>query len=146
MNYTATDVVRKISPLADLDPERITYMLFLSQYNTYKTPIKITIKYMYAGQPLTRLKFWIGHKYKYIIKTDLPDFSEWIGLHHLPPPVEDRIFNTWAKYHDNPNQQLRHIIRKKLNLTPIEKQGDYFGTDVDSYLTAEGFKTIKKEI
>jgi len=146
MNYTATDVVRKISPLADLDPERITYMLFLLQYNTYKTPIKITIKYMYAGQPLTRLKFWIGHKYKYIIQTDLPDFSEWIGLHKLPPPVEDRIFRTWAKYHNNPNQKLRHIIRKKLNLTPIEKQGDYFGTDVDIYLTAEGFKTIKKEI
>jgi len=145
MNYTSIDVVREISTLADLNPERITYMLFLSQYSTYKIgPIKIAIKYMYAGQPITRLKFWIGHKY--IIQTDLPDFSEWIGLHHLPPPVEDRIFNTWAKYHDNPNQQLRHIIRKKLNLTPIEKQGDYFGTDVDSYLTAEGFKTIKKEI
>ena len=144
MNYTSTDVVREISPLADLDPERITYMLFLSQYNTYKTPIKIAIKYMYAGQPITRLKFWISHKY--IIQTDLPDFSEWIGLHKLPPPVDDRIFHTWAKYHKQPTQKLRHVIRKKLNLTPIEKQHDYFGTDVDSYLTAEGFKTIKKEI
>ena len=143
MNYTSTDVVREISTLADLDPERITYMLFLSQYNTYKTPIKIAIKYMYAGQPITRLKFWISHKY--IIQTDLPD-SEWIGLYNLPPPVENRIFNTWANYDNNTNQKLRHMIRKKLNLIPIEKQGDYFGIDVDSYLASEGFKTIKKEI
>ena len=77
MNYTATDVVREISLLADLNAERITYMLFLSQYSTYKIgAIKITIKYMYASQPLTRLNFLIGHKYKYIIQTDLPDFSE----------------------------------------------------------------------
>jgi hypothetical protein len=146
MNYTATDVVRKISLPARLDPERITYMLFLSQYSIYKIgPIKTAIKYMYAGQPITRLKFWIGHKYKYIIQTDLPD-SEWIGLYNLPPPVENRIFNTWANYDNNTNQKLRHEIRKKLNLIPIEKQGDYFGIDVDSYLASEGFKTIKKEI
>ena len=145
MNYTSTDVVREISLLADLNAERITYMLFLSQYSTYKIgPIKIAIKYMYAGQPLTRLRFWIGHKY--IIQTDLPDFSEWIGLHKLPPPVDDRIFRTWAKYHKKPTQKLRHVIRKKLNLIPIEKQDDYFGVDVDRYLAAEGFKTIKKEI
>jgi len=147
MNYTATDVVREISLLADLNAERITYMLFLSQYSTYKIgTIKITIKYMYASQPLTRLNFLIGHKYKYIIQTDLPDFSEWIGLHKLPPPVENRIFHTWAKYHKKPTQKLRHMIRKKLNLIPIEKQDDYFGVDVDRYLAAEGFKTIKKEI
>jgi hypothetical protein len=145
MTYTAVDVVRRASLLADLNAERITYLLFLFQYDIYHIgPIKIAVKYMYAGRPITRLRFYIGHRH--IVETELPDSSEWIGLYRLPPPVDDKIFKTWFKHRNKTIQNLRHTIRKKLRLIPIEKQEDYFGVDVDKYFTTEGFKTIKKEI
>jgi hypothetical protein len=147
MTYTVTDVLRRISFLADLDAERITYLLFLSQYSIYRIgSVKIAVKYMYAGQPITRVRFYIGHKFIVQMDADIPNISELIKPYKLPPPVEDRIFKTWVKYHDEPTQKLRHTIRKKLRLIPIEKQKYYFGVDVDKYFTAEGFKTIKKEI
>ena len=145
MNYTATDFLRKVALLCGLDAERITYLSFLTQYSIYNLGLtNIAIKYMHAGQPITRLKFYIGHKF--IIQTDLPDLPELIGTYRLPPPVKDRIFNVWVKYHDEPTQKLRHIIRKKLRLIPIEKHGDYLGMDVDHYLTTEVFKIVKKEV
>jgi hypothetical protein len=147
MMYTSTDVLCRTSFLADLDVERITYFLFLSQYGIYRIgSVKVVIKYMYAGQPITRVKFYIGHKFIVQMDTDLPDISELIKPYKLPPPVEDRIFKTWAKYHDEPTQKLRHTIRKKLGLIPIEKQKDYLGVDVDKYFETERFKIIKKEI
>jgi hypothetical protein len=147
MKYTATDVLCRISHLADLDAERITYFLFLSQYDIYHIgPVKATTKYMYAGQPITRLRFYIGHKSIIQMNTNLPNISELIKPCKLPPPVEDRIFKTWTKYHNENTPKLRYTIRKKLKLIPIEKQRDHLGIDVDKYLTSEGFKIIKKEI
>jgi hypothetical protein len=145
MTYKDTDFLRAIARYCKLDAERITYMSFLTQYDIYNIgPIKIATKYMHAGKPLTRNRFYIGHKF--IIHTEIPDIPELIGSHHIPPPVEDRIFKVWAKYHNEPTQKLRHIIRKKLKLAPIEKQEDYLGIDVNKYMKAEGFKIIKKEI
>ena len=145
MNYTEIDFLRAVSRYRDVDVECITYMSFMAQYDIYSLgPIKIAVKYMYAGRPITRNRFHIG--FKFIVMMDIPGTAELFGKYRLPPPVEDRIFKIWHKYHNWPIQKLRHTIRKKLQLKPEEKRGDYLGVDVDKYLKAEGFKLIKKEI
>jgi hypothetical protein len=119
-------------------------MSFMAQYDIYSLgPIKIAVKYMYAGRPVTRNRFHIGSKF--IVMMDIPNTAELFGKYRLPPPVEDRIFKIWYKHHNEPIQKLRHTIRKKLQLIE-EKRTDYLGADVDAYLKAEGFKLIKKEI
>ena len=144
MNYTNIDFLRAVSRYCDTDVECITYMSFMTQYDIYSLgPIKIAVKYMYAGRSITRSRFYIGHKF--IIMMDIPNTAELFGKYRLPPPVEDRIFKIWYKHHNKPIQKLRHTIRTKLQLIE-EKRSDYLGIDVDAYFKAEGFKLIKKEI
>jgi len=144
MNYTDIDFLRAVSRYCYTDAECITYMSFMAQYDIYSLgPIKIAIKYMYAGRPITRNRFHIGSKF--IVMMNIPNTVELFGKYYLPPPVEDRIFKIWYKHHNEPIQKLRHTIRTKLQLIE-EKRTDYLGVDVDTYLRVEGFKLIKKEI
>jgi hypothetical protein len=155
--YSTADVLKfLIKTLGGRAPYKsLTYLAFFAQYDIRGRGAR---KYLAGGEPLARASFYLWHG---IVSDEVADASQElpseVGEVHLeliykgpapplPPPVERRLAYVAVEYGGWRPWQLQKHAYEVLDLSIPEKQSDYAGFLIDSYLRIEGFATAEREL
>jgi hypothetical protein len=159
IDYDARDVVLYIAKaLRCFKASKLESVIFLAQYDVEG---RVVYEYRCGGRPLARARFYIwshgptsDEVYDVFESDDFDAKPSELGLEfcysgpapRLPPPVAARLSDVVAKYGGWKPWQLRYYVKKLLSLDIPEKESDYMGVWLSSYLRAEGFSLTAREV
>jgi uncharacterized phage-associated protein len=158
MEYGTSDIVAYLLRRQFMKPIKVMLLTFLAQYDVEGD---IVYEYRYGGRPLARAEFYIwahgpvsGEVYDALdvlspdlVSTELGLLMTWPGPPpDLPKPVAARLDEVVAKYGNWKPWQLERHVKKMLGLDIPEKMSDYMGRLLYSYLRAEGYALVHRDL
>jgi uncharacterized phage-associated protein len=158
MEYGTSDVVAYLLHRRLMKPIKVMLLAFLAQYEVESN---VVYEYRYGGRPLTRAEFYIwthgptsDEVYDALdaldpdlVSTELGLMMTWPGPPpDLPKPVAARLDEVVAKYGGWKPWQLERHVKKMLGLDIPEKMSDYMGWLLYSYLRAEDYTLMHKDL
>ncbi|MFP3252355.1 MAG: DUF4065 domain-containing protein [Thermoproteus sp.] len=140
--------------------KKLMKLVFLAQYDV-DVERRVVYEYRYGGRPLARADFYIwsygpmsNEVYDALEAEDFDLVQGELGLEiryagpapQLPRPVAARLSDVAAEYGGWRPWQLERHVNRLLGLDVPEKKSDYMGARLVSYLYAEGYSLVPKEL
>jgi len=160
MDYIVRDVVlyvaKRLRCFSRIN--KLMSLIFLAQYDVEGC---VVYEYRCGGRPLARADFYIwthgpmsNEVYDVLESEDFDLVQGELGLElcyggpapQLPRLVAVRLSDAAAMYGVWKNWQLERYVKKLLGLDIPEKQSDYMGHWLYTYLHAEGFHLTTREV
>jgi uncharacterized phage-associated protein len=158
--YGTSDVVMYLLRRRFMKPKKLVLLVFLAQYDV-DVERRVVYEYRCGGRPLARAEFYIwthgptSNEVYEAVESLGPDLvSTELGLEmtrpgpppRLPGPAAARLAEAAAEYGGWKPWELERHVKKMLGLDIPEKMSDYMGWPLYSYLRAEGYALVYRDL